>query len=628
MPEATFFPDAFLAKLAKKLSARGGPLQKYLDALTTDFGELGFLAKHYVVPMVQPRKPVADRRGETKPAFAELNRFLSRPPTSGQAHHRRTSLFLLGDAGTGKTSLLLLLKAAHLTGLWTSPYGCELKRLGPSLSVELEKIKTPQRTVLLLDALNEDPRTKEDLVQYVKDLLDQTAGFHRVIIACRTSYFESLGDAFDGMGALVSGAFRAPTLYLTPFAPKQGEAYLKRRYQRMKDPARAKAQTLLDSLGALHGRPLLYHHVEVLLRAEQTNWNSHTLFESVITDWLDREKGRLRGTDRSLKFTDDELWAATVRLAQQMASSPTRHVTKLTALDVKDRPLIEKLETQGRSLLRKPADESYRFTHVAFQEFVLALGARKGLLPPGKQRLPATAFMIQLLIEADDPATAWRALELSRTGFRGVELRGADFSRTSLERTDFSSATLHQPSFEQAILTEWSACQACFHGGQFQGAKATFSRLREAKFLGGRWSNATLASSNLRAVRFEMCEIHHTLMADTDLRGAQFDGATISDSSFKGAWLHRASFRNCELRQTRFDHARLGGASFADTKIDQVSLQGADLRGAQVDRGFIQAIRDGQVKQWKTAAWDQKVADTLKLSSKENARNAATIDRS
>jgi hypothetical protein len=100
MPEATFLPDSFLAKLAKKLAARGGPLQKRLEALEADFGELGFLTKHCVVPMVQPRKPLADRKAETKPAFAELNRFLRKSQASGPAHHRLDCLFLLGDAAT------------------------------------------------------------------------------------------------------------------------------------------------------------------------------------------------------------------------------------------------------------------------------------------------------------------------------------------------------------------------------------------------------------------------------------------------------------------------------------------------------------------------------------------------
>jgi hypothetical protein len=74
-----------------------------------------------------------------------------------------------------------------LSGRWTSPYACELKRLGPSLSDELKKVKKPQRTVLLLDALNEDPRTTDDFVQGVKDLLNQIATFHQVIITCRTA---------------------------------------------------------------------------------------------------------------------------------------------------------------------------------------------------------------------------------------------------------------------------------------------------------------------------------------------------------------------------------------------------------------------------------------------------------
>ena len=118
------------------------------------------MAKHYVIPMGQARKPMAGREGETKPVFGELNRFLRREPGRELPHHRRACLFLLGDAGTGKTSLLLLLKAAHLTGLWTDSHACVLQRIGPTTIDDLAKIRAPHRTVVLLDGLGTDPSAK------------------------------------------------------------------------------------------------------------------------------------------------------------------------------------------------------------------------------------------------------------------------------------------------------------------------------------------------------------------------------------------------------------------------------------------------------------------------------------
>ena len=449
-----------------------------------------------------------------------------------------------------------------------------------------------------------------------------------MIITCRTSYFEENGDLTDALGAFVAGAFRAATLYLEPFAPKQAEMYLRRRYQRMNGPDRSQTIAFMESIGTLRGRPLLYHHVEDLLRSQETTWNVYATYDCLITAWFEREKGRLRKVDRSLKFSDEAALTACIRLAQQMALSPTRHRIALSALEPDDRQWVERLECQGRSLLRKLNAGAYRFTHESFQEFFVALGTRKGLLTPNKQRLPASALIVRFLIAADDAATLWSGLDLLRAGFCDATIRRPDFSRSMLQGANFSRATLHQPSFEQAILTGWVAREGTFHGGQFQGAKATDSDLRLAKFLGGRWANATLAGSDLEEALFEACDIHHTLMANTNLTEAHFDRTTVSDSSFKGAWLQRARFSNCKLRQARFDQACLAGAHFSNTGMEQVSLQGADLRGAQLDEAFLDAIKSGQVKHWKAAAWDASVAKSLGLPPKDNTNNALIIDQS
>ena len=39
-------------------------------------------------------------------------------------------MFILSDAGMGKTSLLLMLKLMHLTCFWPQKYSCQLFKLG------------------------------------------------------------------------------------------------------------------------------------------------------------------------------------------------------------------------------------------------------------------------------------------------------------------------------------------------------------------------------------------------------------------------------------------------------------------------------------------------------------------
>lgn len=600
MPETPFLPDNFLGRLEKSLSS-GGP-KKAIDALSKDFGDATFLTKHYQQAQAQLKKPIDGRDGDSRPVFGSLNRFLSKPIEPGQRHQHRQCLFLLGDAGMGKTSLLLLLKASQVMGISASPYTCALRRLSDTTPETLAKIPAPRRTILLLDALNEDPHAEPDLEKRLTELLEATRHFHRVIISCRTAYFCERRSTTHALGAFVSGAFRCPTLYLVPFNQAGKDKFLSRRFQRLKAPNRQAISDQLHALGSFRDRPLLLNHADDFVQTGGEKGNATAAYETILASWLERES-------KVAKLPKDRLWEVCTHFAHRLQKSSSRH--RSDDLDGLDE--IKQLGCQGRSLLRKVAGNEYRFTHVSFQEYLIARGLTRGMAPTGKQRLPATDLILTFLIECDNAATVWKALDLTRASFHRTELRGADFSRSLLERSDFSESKLHGTSFDSSILTEWDASQAAFQGGSFVGAKATFSNLRNAHFSGTSFANSTLADSSLAGAHFEECHFKHTLMASTDLCRAQFIKSTIEDCSFKGALLHETQFDNTTLRQARFDQAILSGARFSKATYDNVSLEGADLRGAEFDDGFFQAIKAGQITHWKTASWDPAVAKRLKL---------------
>lgn len=59
----------------------------------------------------------------------------------------------------GKSSLLMMLKLTHLTQFWPSGLDFRLLKLGPKTLEEIGGIRRRRKTVLLLDALDEDPAT-------------------------------------------------------------------------------------------------------------------------------------------------------------------------------------------------------------------------------------------------------------------------------------------------------------------------------------------------------------------------------------------------------------------------------------------------------------------------------------
>jgi len=116
-----------------------------------------------------------------QPVRQRLNDFLS-----GEFFKRdgRNTLFVLSDAGMGKSSLLMMLKFSHLLHFWPSELEFRLEKLGPETLAALEVCKNHSKTVLLLDALDEDPAAWGRIEQRMAELLHATKSFRQVILTC------------------------------------------------------------------------------------------------------------------------------------------------------------------------------------------------------------------------------------------------------------------------------------------------------------------------------------------------------------------------------------------------------------------------------------------------------------
>jgi len=123
---ASFITIANLERLIKKLASIRGAHREELDRIGDVFGDPHELARFYVEPKCQHHNP-ADRHEDREPvaqvqepAFQHIDKFLRgdfAPLSDG-----RTQLFILSDAGMGKTSLLMMIRLMHLTAFWPRGY--------------------------------------------------------------------------------------------------------------------------------------------------------------------------------------------------------------------------------------------------------------------------------------------------------------------------------------------------------------------------------------------------------------------------------------------------------------------------------------------------------------------------
>ena len=222
-----------LAKWAGKLRdqkrAKDKAVTDELNRINDRFTDPVALAGHYIEPDFQQFNP-ADRLEDTghavrEPVFKSLDEWLP----EHREHNKR--LFVLADAGMGKTSLLVMLKLLHMAGKWGDPeLRVVLLKLGPNTLETLKAIKDARNTVLLLDSLDEDPTVRGRVKARLVELLDATGRFHRVILTCRTQFFSAGESPFNNRGRVAVGDHTVEVLYLSLFSDAQVDAYLGRRF--------------------------------------------------------------------------------------------------------------------------------------------------------------------------------------------------------------------------------------------------------------------------------------------------------------------------------------------------------------------------------------------------------------
>ncbi len=141
------------------------------------------LAEVYVQPFCQHFNPADQVREHRDPISVPLFKFLedffqgNMTQSDGRRHH-----FILSDAGMGKTSLMAMLKMGFIRGFWPKDHLCEALKLGKESLSAIQKMKDKDRTILLLDGLDEDPEAMGRIEARLDELLKATGRFRRVVI--------------------------------------------------------------------------------------------------------------------------------------------------------------------------------------------------------------------------------------------------------------------------------------------------------------------------------------------------------------------------------------------------------------------------------------------------------------
>nr|VFK46426.1 MAG: Formylglycine-generating enzyme, required for sulfatase activity, contains SUMF1/FGE domain [Candidatus Kentron sp. TC] len=406
MPAFTLASTKWLTPLSKKLVSLEQKLAfgvrdketEELRKISSVFGLSFFeLTRYYIKPYCQYPKPIQhakDRQpvSDNKvPVFSEIDTFLEDDALPARDGSR--GMFIISEAGMGKTSLLIMMKLTHLMGFWPQGYHCLLLKIGKDTLEKVAGHAGKANTVLLLDALDEDPLAWDDIEQRLLSILAATGDYYRVIISCHARSFSKTNLTLSiHNGRMRVDSYVCPIISLAPFDHDQVVRYLAKRYPdhwhnkllRRDNFMHRRAQRLVSGMESLSFHPLLLsriHDILALGEAGIRKYDLYTFYRTLIEIWLIHQESKLRRqSDRPPNR--EVLWNICATVAVSLQATGDRNLSRAALKRlIEEFPMaanIQHFSVGEGSLLQRNADGDLWFFHYSIQEFLVAHGMLNG----------------------------------------------------------------------------------------------------------------------------------------------------------------------------------------------------------------------------------------------------------
>ncbi len=288
-------------------------------------------------------------------------------------------VILLADTGMGKSSFLLNYYARHLKRS-RRKFEVALFPLGiPDVEERISKVDQSANTVLFLDALDEDTQAIVDHAERLKDIIEVTKNFKKIVITCRTQFFPKEEEIPKETGVVKVGPRGAGEkaehlfhkLYLSPFTDVQVEVYLKRRYSFFRRKQRNKTRKMVQKIPNLIVRPMLLSYInDLVLGPDEEIHYSFELYEKMVEAWLDREEGMFKEIKKGPLREFSEKLAVDIFLNREKRGAERIRQEEVVELAKDWNIRLYDWQLTGRSLLNRDADGNYKFAHRSIMEYL------------------------------------------------------------------------------------------------------------------------------------------------------------------------------------------------------------------------------------------------------------------
>jgi len=304
---------------------------------------------------------------------------------------------VLADSGMGKTTFMINLYMAY-NSFFNRRNKSKMRLLRfshPDTMQEINEItkEEAKKTILLLDALDEDPNivskdpniTDEQAFQRrVNEIIEHTRNFREIVMTCRTQYFPGQEDNPYELSVKrpdEKGLYKLNKLYISPFNDKEVSKYLNKKFGYWPHfiyPTKKEALDIVNRCKYLVMRPMILSYIDLLI-GHNIYFNSlYEVYDTLVNKWLEREAEKRKPGLQQKEFIENldtlSKEIAFIISDEMRTKKKGFSITKDKAVEIavkNDIPLNPE-EITGQSLLTCDGSGNWKFAHKSILEFFIA----------------------------------------------------------------------------------------------------------------------------------------------------------------------------------------------------------------------------------------------------------------
>lgn len=296
---------------------------------------------------------------------------------------------VLAGSGMGKTTFMVNMFCKYVNTQLSNkglPFEIRLLRLDDEYAINKiydiakDPAINPHKTILLLDALDENRHASENFKQFQTELETAIEPFRLVMITCRAQFFDSEKSVPEETSWTSTGRdknlINYNKIYISPFNDDDINLYLSIKYKGQRKK-RKRAHQIVEKCRNLMVRPLLLSYIDDLIEDNVEYTELSDIYDTLIDKWLQREVNRIQDKEERKKQKENLR-----RFSIDISKTIYSNWKNVKSMQLSSEQMSSFMNDYGyseipfdikrRSLINRNASGSFKFAHKSFLEYFLA----------------------------------------------------------------------------------------------------------------------------------------------------------------------------------------------------------------------------------------------------------------